>query len=198
MLTIVIAYTITISPLNTLNVKYFCNTLGDVINASSIDCKMHNTDGVLGHNTRGVYVFQKDIDASWTTTFEHAKGSIDRRCKEVAPQIKFELLLFDKTSIYQANPAYTFGFVNEHNRVLAHTIETPESTVLYREPNDPLEGGLLTYYKILCVDIDGVPENATIDECVNECPFGYGIRVDGRILNGERADEWLVKKIQEN
>ena len=52
-------------------------------------------------------------------------------------------------------------------------------------------------YKIFCMDIDGVPENATEDDCVNECPFGYGIRADGHVLIGARADEWLEKTIQE-
>ena len=29
-----------------------------------------------------------------------------------------------------------------------------------------------------------------------EDPFGFGIRADGKILNGKRADEWLKKSIQ--
>ena len=57
--------------------------------------------------------------------------------------------------------------------------------------------GFATFYLPFCMDIDGVPENATKDDCVNECPFGYAIRADGRILNGVRADEWLAKSIQE-
>ena len=30
-----------------------------------------------------------------------------------------------------------------------------------------------------------------------EDPFGYGIRVDGKILNGARADEWLERDVNE-
>ena len=47
---------------------------------------------------------------------------------------------------------------------------------------------------MFCIDIDGVPANATETNCVNECPFGYGIRVDGKIIAGKRATEWLEKE----
>lgn len=43
-------------------------------------------------------------------------------------------------------------------------------------------------YKVFCLDVDGVKNG--------EAPFGYGIRVDGKILVGARAKEWLKKDIQ--
>ena len=46
----------------------------------------------------------------------------------------------------------------------------------------------LTYYKRFCIDIDGLNKG--------EDPFGYGIRVDGKIILGERAKEWLEKGFQ--
>ena len=39
------------------------------------------------------------------------------------------------------------------------------------------------------MDIDGIGKG--------EDPFGYGIRADGKVLPGARADEWLQKSIQE-
>ena len=39
------------------------------------------------------------------------------------------------------------------------------------------------------MDIDGIGKG--------EDPFGYGIRADGKILTGKRADEWLEKNIQD-
>ena len=45
--------------------------------------------------------------------------------------------------------------------------------------------------------IDGTPENATSDDCVNECPFGYGLRADEKILAGARAQEWLERDVNE-
>ena len=59
------------------------------------------------------------------------------------------------------------------------------------------KNGMISVYKIFCMDIDGVPESATSDNCVNECPFSYGIRVDGKIFTSQRTDEWLQKTIQE-
>ena len=47
----------------------------------------------------------------------------------------------------------------------------------------------LTVYKVFCMDIDGIGKG--------EDPFGYGIRVDGKVLLGARAQEWLQKSIQE-
>ena len=38
------------------------------------------------------------------------------------------------------------------------------------------------------MDIDGINKG--------EPPFGYGIRFDGKILTGKRADEWINKNIQ--
>ena len=46
---------------------------------------------------------------------------------------------------------------------------------------------------MLKVDIDGIPAEANRDDCVNECPFGYGIRADGKIIPGFRAQEWMQK-----
>ncbi len=56
--------------------------------------------------------------------------------------------------------------------------------------------GIDVAYGVLCIDVDGVPANATSSDCKNECPFGYGIRADGRILPGARADEWQEKNFQ--
>ena len=48
--------------------------------------------------------------------------------------------------------------------------------------------GFDSNYKIFCMDIDEPNEG--------EIPFGFGIRADGKILNGARADEWMNKSIQ--
>jgi len=58
------------------------------------------------------------------------------------------------------------------------------------------ENGFDITYKFFCIDIDGIPNNVTLTDCVNECPFGYGIRADGKILTGARADVWLEKGFQ--
>ena len=52
-------------------------------------------------------------------------------------------------------------------------------------------------YKMFCIDIDGTPSGVSKENCINTYPFGYGIRLDGKIKNGKQANEWLAKSIQE-
>ena len=52
------------------------------------------------------------------------------------------------------------------------------------------ENGFDIAYKIFCMDIDDFNQG--------EDPFGFGIRADGKILTGERADEWMNKSIQKD
>ena len=47
------------------------------------------------------------------------------------------------------------------------------------------------------MDIDGLGKNSTNSNCDNECPFGYGLREDGKIIAGARAQQWLQKSIQQ-
>ena len=39
------------------------------------------------------------------------------------------------------------------------------------------------------MDVDGIN--------TGEEPFGYGIRADGKIITGQKADEWINKSIQQ-
>lgn len=50
---------------------------------------------------------------------------------------------------------------------------------------------------LVCVDVDGVPSGVQTLDCINECPFGYLIREDGKIIHGQRALDWLNKNIQD-
>lgn len=38
------------------------------------------------------------------------------------------------------------------------------------------------------MDVDGIDKG--------EAPFGYGVRADGKILPGPKAQEWIKKSIQ--
>ena len=46
--------------------------------------------------------------------------------------------------------------------------------------------------------MDGIPDGGSenCDDKKDICPFGYGIRVDGKIYAGKRAKEWLEKSLQ--
>ena len=50
--------------------------------------------------------------------------------------------------------------------------------------------GLETYraYKCICMDIDGINNG--------EAPFGYGVRVDGKVEISGRGKEWINKSLQ--
>ena len=51
------------------------------------------------------------------------------------------------------------------------------------------EYGFDAIYKVVCMDVDGINKG--------EAPFGYGIRADGKILVGSRAQQWIEKSIQD-
>jgi len=58
------------------------------------------------------------------------------------------------------------------------------------------ENGFIQDYAFFCIDVDGIPDNATNAECINECPFAMGVRYDGKIVYGQKAQEWINKSIQ--
>jgi len=89
------------------------------------------------------------------------------------------------------------------NKLETHT-ETTVLSRLFSPPNEhPAyvgngEGSDIVY-KVFCVDVDGFDESKGSDNCDDSkdvCPFGYGIRADGKILPGTRADEWMEKGLQ--
>jgi len=48
-------------------------------------------------------------------------------------------------------------------------------------------------------EIDGFDETKGSENCDDVkdiCPFGYGVRADGKILPGARADKWIKKELQ--
>ena len=78
-------------------------------------------------------------------------------------------------------------------------IKTSDNIIYYQtDPTTPFgkneycnknSDGFLNVYKVVCVDIDGIKKG--------EKPFGYGVRLDGKIMRGKRAGEWLNKSIQD-
>ena len=65
-------------------------------------------------------------------------------------------------------------------------------------PNGAGNDDFCNIYKVICIDIDGIPDDGSenCDDVKDVCPFGYGVRYDGKILTGQRADEWLEKGFQ--
>ena len=170
--------------------KYFCQSLADILNPKNVNCS--DVDALHwgaplcaggGSCPTGQQVVNQAV-------WEAAKIRLDTICKdktETIDAVGAELELEDGVVMYQTDPHVSFGFMSSGIRVLAEPGTTPW---MYDE------NGFDVSYKAFCIDIDGTPEDATKNDCINECPFGYGIRADGRILNGARAEEWLKKSIK--
>ncbi len=153
-------------------IKYFCTTVADVLSTKKVDCKTT----VTGGNDRFTFVaIPSKIDYTWQSTMEEAKELFDTNCAEVASKVGAEIETSDGIYWYQVNPAATFGIHwNAFDSFLFNGFDDTNKN--------------LDYYKIFCMDVDGINKG--------EAPFGYGIRIDGKILTGARADEWIEKSVQ--
>ena len=126
-------------------------------------------------STKSVNCFDGETVYNWvywdlftgTYTLEDAKEAADSDCAQNAEAAGEQIVLADGVVFYDTHPTYTLGRIPSGE-----------------DPNNFIQG-----YKNFCVDIDGIGKG--------EDPFGYGIRIDGKIMTGARADEWLAKSIQE-
>lgn len=165
------------------NIKYFCNSFADLISTKSVNCSNIKTGG----NSYDTFIplKSKNHEESWRLSLSDAKAKLDEICKQNAKAVGSEIITTDNTTFYQTNPQGTFGI-----------LWGPEScNRLFSLAPD---GTFLAMYKPFCIDIDGIPSegSASCDDVSDICPFGYGIRVDGKILSGARADEWLEKSAE--
>ena len=187
---------------------YFCNTFADLLSTKFVNCCKYEDASRTGNFTHWLlsnetiaYIangspMKRTVNDS---TIKESKKRFDSECKKSGKTFGAEIITTDGVAYYQAGKPQ-FGSSNvapsEHNEL------TEEIKLRYFSPPGQFpafysdEQGNDIAYKIFCIDIDGIPENVTTTDCVNECPFGYGIRADGKIMNGARADEWLEKDIQ--
>jgi len=105
-----------------------------------------------------------------------------------------ELVLNDGTVFFQGSPAQHFAYRGV--RLSTTSDDSDESYASEESKNRLLFGdevktddGFLANYKIFCIDIDGIDNG--------ESPFGYGIRIDGKLLAGPRAQQWLEREVNE-
>ena len=183
------------------NGKYFCNTFSDILSVKSTNCVTGNASKKLNG-----YDVVFDIE-HWPLFGLDYKSMVDETCKKAAVMYGGEIITNDGIAYYEVAPGYHFGAtLNDYFRNSDdesgdcrndNDTEKCKSRYFYVTGTSDEYKGLKTIYKMFCIDVDGVPNNTTATNCVNECPFGYGIRVDGKILTGARADEWLQKSIQD-
>ena len=183
--------------------NYFCTSIADLLSTKLVTC-LTTSKGSPGHwlasnesanDIVDGYQQQRPVTQETITA---TKEKFDSVCKRSAIVVGAEIETTDGIVYFNAGTATQFGVFEIRNT------ETGVATGNLRvfSPPDQFpanyadEQGFDIAYKIFCMDVDGIPDNATTANCRNECPFGYGVRADGKIMNGKRADEWLEKDIQ--
>lgn len=165
---------------------YFCSTFADMLNTKAVQCNKSTTTSsyVNTNSSKNVTTPNNNIST--------AKSSLDTTCTGASVVEKMTNFNYVTTSdgITYLEPASQYPF----GRVYSSTGPTyyfpdPEDVVgtagyyAYHDAN-----GMDGTYKVLCVSINGFKDA--------NGAFGYGIRRDGKILPGAKADEWMAKSIQ--
>ncbi len=157
------------------NFTYFCDTISEIMSYKSKKCS--KLEGAEGYIEVG--------SSEEATTYKkpsEAKVLLDTYCANQAATIGEEIVTSDGVAWFQTSPRTTFGkYLDEGVRQFSN----PDAAVTY-----PDENGFDRMYKVFCIDVDGIGKG--------EAPFGYGIRSDGKLLTGQRADEWVQKSIQKS
>ena len=205
---------------------YFCNSLADIMSTKSVNCSTVENGNVPAWGTGGDKAnparldFINPNDSDWVLA---RKQEMDDACKQVVASdseynvVDKEIITTDNAVFYQASPAHTFGRswvpANTDYDLLSDEEKAQYDDMIkyYSAQNLRLfgcinENNLYCYgnqnfdrmYKVFCIDVDGIPDEVTKDDCVNECPFSYGIRSDGKIIPGARAEEWIKKEVRNN
>ncbi|MBE7708780.1 MAG: type II secretion system protein [Cyanobacteria bacterium SIG27] len=169
---------------------YFCETIADVLNVKNSNCSSINTK-----NRKYNILQYATSTSSYANTREEVAIQADEACREVSSQVGPELILNDDVVLYNANPKYHFGITWGESGAIEETSSSCSDESGNNFCNDRQfihhtdNQGFNRIYKIFCIDIDGIDSG--------EDPFGYGIRVDGKILTGARATEWLARDVNE-
>ena len=164
--------------------RYFCETVAQVLNTKRVNCAEEDLGSYMHLDLRNGY-------NGYGKTLEEGALYVDEACQK-SIEVGEEIILNDGTVFYQTETNATFGYEFYSGTTLVGRHFGGGQNAAHKDAN-----GFGALYKMYCIDIDGIPDNATVDNCVNECPFGYGIRADGKIFVGKRAQEWLERDINE-
>ena len=169
------------------NKEYFCETFADLVNVKHKNCSSLALQGVSSCTLNKNESFTADETPSKVTEemIIKAKGKIDKACVDaVAKGMECEIETSDDICYYQTAPNFAFGTMAYRNGKCNRVFSPPNETPYLHDENN-----MDVNYKVFCMDVDGINQG--------ENPFGYGIRADGKIILGARAQEWLEKSIQE-
>jgi len=164
--------------------SYFCNTFSDVLNAKEKNCP---TDSYTQESHEGVVLNVREV---WGG-IAGQKAEADNYCR-ILQTLNYASVKIDKSTYYFSYGS-PFGvsicrFSTTMQGVNESDCASYNDQLLFKE----YEENSIDFYPmklLFCVDIDEIGKG--------EEPFGYGLRWDGKILNGMRVDKWLDKSIQE-
>ncbi len=182
--------------------SYFCRNFADTLNTKKIACDYtiddFDSDGFY-YSCELSFAGEKLCTPS---DMAEIKASLDTACKESQAHINGDVgvTTTDNVVYYEPTLENHFGCIvsDTCDYSSEHWGSEYNGKRLYNEDLDVVKmvnTGIQTnrIYRLMCIDVDGIPDDATESDCKNECPFGYGIRVDGKILVGARAQEWIEK-----
>ncbi len=191
-------------------VYYFCKSFADVVSVKKENCELEdfstNTQiQLMGSVEIGTFSKNDDKKTCLYTQqdgdLDKAKNEFDKKCKNRAYYVGHDqIVTVDGNTFFDATLGSTFGHRCSLGTFSGRCFSPPDQN----PANFHDENGFDIAYKVFCLDIDGMGEvrwqtgktNEYCDDVKDICPFGYGIRADGTILTGKRADEWLNKSTQ--
>ncbi len=153
---------------------HHCKAFADILSAKTTSCTNAEQDGSwVTSDLRSVY-----NDELVDDIFTRSKMQLDYRCSQlIGVKLGNYIILPDDVQIHMLQGAI-FGWTSNN-------IETYTKEELITNKVSSKNGNIIQY-SLHCIDIDG-------DGPIK--PFGYGVRYDGKILNGMRADWWLSRDI---
>ena len=170
--------------------NYFCKSFGDIVSAKDVSCDIgQNT---VSHLMYVIRVATQIVD----NNIGLAKNALDMNCTKMNDDafdgsIPEEQKGIDAITIAGNVLFYDIGMTLGHGAI--ETTDECDSTTsaIATDVRGKMvcwdKNGNNPYYETFCMDIDG------FDGPIK--PFGFGIRSDGKILTGARADWWLKRDI---
>ena len=168
---------------------YFCKTFADSMSTKSVNCRTTDAGNVtfilLTNELTSAYTGQTaPLKLNVTEeTINASKKSMDTVCNSAKGGLEVgdEIITTEGVVFYESRPsAFGYAGLAGNTRTLSPPDQMPA--------NIGNQQGMDIVYKIICIDVDGRNKG--------EPPFGYGIRADGKIMPGARADEWVNKTIK--
>ena len=153
---------------------YFCRTVADLLATKSVNC---------GEKGSANTIYANGLSCS---DWENQESKLDTACLDEASNIGEEIVTVSGIVFYQTYTSTPFGWDNYSYwpRLFTQNVTSCSG----KGTCDDEAPSAYRCKRVFCMDVDGIG--------TGEDPFGYGIRADGKIVVGARAQEWLEKDLQ--